>query len=176
MDPLLCERVVAALGPTVGLTLTSVRYWHLHCEADLFLDGEVPPYFGGFVELGFVGAPLIEVDYDENAGWPDHFSLRVRASRPFVGREQHFACFDASGSLLWREHLNAALSRIEVLGWSATPHAVSLGFPAGDVVIGDGYETEFGDGDDLIVCRGQDFRSSMTATDVSTMWRSNYPV
>ena len=73
----LSERVIAELRPFIGQQLLSVVYWCLHHEATAQDILAKDFYFGGEVELQFGKNGSLFLTWDENAGWPNHFSIRT---------------------------------------------------------------------------------------------------
>lgn len=168
--------LASLVNPTssvVGSKLLGVTYWCLFHEtsADAVLSEIF--FHGGFTELRFESSTLL-ASWSENAGWEDHFSLGVDAapasSEAIAGYHEPF---DASRGPLWLPHLHSTLAWARILGWNRTPHVLELGFALGAVVLADGYQAPWGDGDDLVHWPAFSFWSSRPTQDLQCMWRSS---
>lgn len=113
------------------------------------------------------------VSWNENAGWPDHFTLSIEA-RPAASSaiENYCEPFDATVGTLWGAHRGLALAWARILGWNPTPHVLELGFATDCVVIADGYEEPFGDGDDIVHWPAEAFWADPRVSAVQCLWRS----
>jgi hypothetical protein len=127
-----------------------VTYAALQGECNAATLSEVPFFMGGELILKFWidDSPLI-ITWDENAGWPDHFSVQVRRSSAF--NSGSLDNWDESDHPTWQPHVGTSLSYFRVVGLNDTPHVIEFGFPGGGVLVGDGHRGEFGDGDDVII-------------------------
>jgi hypothetical protein len=166
---LLSKRVVQSLTPVIGETLTGVIYHCLKWEASASAVLDAGFYLGGEVELRFTNERSIFITWDENAGWADHFSVRV-------GSQLTFLCdldsFDASMSPHWKPHIGTTLLACSVLGWDDTPHIIAFEFPQGKVLVGDGFgERGFGDGDDVLVQTDESAKRLPGMDDLQTLTR-----
>jgi hypothetical protein len=165
-------RVLKALRPALGQRLAAVRYWCLRGEATLVEALARKFYHGGYVELAFDEGPAIMVSWDENAGWSDHFSVQVISAERVDFLHEYYEEFDVSASPVWQAYRGAPLTAAAVCGWRGVPHVVRLCFPAGEVMIGDGCQDAFGDGDDVLIRTGEDFRQHPEAAGLETLWSS----
>ena len=147
---LLRARLVQPISERLGDRLVSATYRCLKHEITEESQLEDPQlYIGGELHLLFDHGPLV-VTWDENAGWPDHFSLYAGPEPLFLG-DARMTWWQASHLWPWRDCIGQIMVRATIFADEATPHAVALRFGAGIVVIADGSEKTFGDGDDLIV-------------------------
>jgi hypothetical protein len=138
-----------ALNGVTGSSLLKVVYQSLKYETTRVELEQVPTYIGGEVGLNLSGHKTLHCSWAENAGWTDHFSLQIREHSHFIAGslEEH----DASEFPLWRPHIGKVLVSWRVLGLNSTPHVIELRFAEKCVYIGDGYQSVFGDGDDVVI-------------------------
>jgi hypothetical protein len=167
---LLAKRITDPLPPIIGKTLLGVTYWCLNHEACAISVLRPGFYLGGEIELIFDNARSVFISWDEKAGWADHFSLQVAQER--IVSVDAVEAFDVASSPVWKAHMRRPLVSVSVLGWNDTPHILVLQFPLGRVVAGDGYEGEFGDGDDVVVKAGDDVSSVAALRQGQIIWRS----
>lgn len=149
LNTLFHERVTGVLYQALGHPLHTVTYRPLQyelSEADLVSK---QLYIGGELALDF-GLPRdIIFTWDENAGWNDHFSLFIGISSSFI--ENSLEEWLASATPLWAHFIGEKLLSWQVFGDNETPHIAKLIFLRGAILIGDGYNDRFGDGDDLLI-------------------------
>lgn len=74
---LLNDRVMQPLESKLGLRLKSVTYRPLVGEMTEAAFRSREFWMGGEVELSFCAPGALFVSWEENAGWPCHFSLAV---------------------------------------------------------------------------------------------------
>lgn len=149
-DRLLSVRLIAPLSSHLGDVLVAATYRCIEQEISTEAELEDPClYIGGELHLSFNRGPLI-LTWDEHAGWPDHFSLYAGKEPLFLPGAQ-LESWTASNLHPWKSCIGGELNHATVLGRGVTPHAVALQFGATVVAVGDGYETRFGDGDDLLI-------------------------
>jgi len=148
--------VIRILGATVGRSLGSVVYAALADEVGQVSELATPEVsIGGELVLRFEGSPdPVVVTWAENAGWPDHFSLQARSDSAFTPGA--LRAWPASTLPPWSNHVGRPLIGVRVYAQNETPHVLELVFPGGSVLVGDGTERGFGDGDELIVRVGGD--------------------
>jgi hypothetical protein len=121
-------------------------------------------YCGGEIELLFSGSRSVFITWDENAGWPDAFSVQTRTVTAF--KRGFLEKWDGSELSTWVPVISKILDGATVFGLNSTPHLLRLEFEgAREVFIGDGHETTFGDGDDVLV-RGGDNGPDLTHYEV----------
>lgn len=94
------------------------------------------------------------ITWAENAGWPDHFSLQVRRDSAFDSGA--LVDWPANSLPVWCDHVGHLLTGVRLYAKNDTPHLLELVFTTGSVLVGDGVEYEFGDGDDILVRPGSD--------------------
>lgn len=146
--------MLSAVRPCVGRRLQSVFYCCLtkpdECSAE---DLHAPDIsFGGELLLVFEGGQRLVVTWDENPGWEHPFSVQARTTTAF--KPDSLKPLDGSSVELWREHVGSALQGTRVHGIDGVPHVIELQFPLATVLVGDGSQGRFGDGDDTIVRGG----------------------
>ncbi len=170
----LAARVVDPLVHLLGKRLLAARYWPLKNE---MTAGDLPGpwhYLGGEVELLFDGREPVRITWDENAGWAEHFSLRVHSSSSFM--PDTLVLLDASDSAVWKPVIGTRVSSVEVFGFNNTPAVVVFRFEAGVVLVGVGYGSShkflFGDGDDVIVMTNDEATARGELNDMQSLWRS----
>jgi hypothetical protein len=165
-------QLVGLTATVVGRKLAKVLYWCLFHEASTETAVAERFFHGGFTELRFENATLL-VSWAEGEGWTDHFSLSIEACPASMSSfEAHHESFDVAESLLWRPHLGSVLEWARILGSNDTPHVLELGFAGGGVVLADGHEEPFGDGDDLVHWPAKAFWSDSGSNDIQCLWRS----
>lgn len=167
---LLDEAVIRHLRPAVGRRLTSVIYAALDGEiVDASDLTERVVCIGGEVILHFEALEWpVFITWAENAGWTDHFSIQVLSES--ACRVGTLVGWPANDLPLWRRHIGSPLVLVRLFGLNGTPHILELAFPDGQVLLGDGFEVTFGDGDDLVARAGDD-PSLLDGWDV--MWSSS---
>ncbi len=142
--------ILRCIRPFLGQSLRQVTYACLLHEAELDQISAPDFYFGGEVVMQFDGTqdPLV-ITWDENAGWEEHFSVQARTTSAFnAGCLQPF---DASCAPIWKPLIGQTLTCVEVLGFITSPQIIALQFSRGRILVGCGYRTTFGDGDDIII-------------------------
>ena len=148
MNQLLESRILKSLRPALGKRLTAVTY----CVLDNVREGKGEGALRGEIKLTLHENDLLYLTWDENAGWHDHFSIAALGQSSVVPNS--LISIDAACLPLWNPHLGQLLSRIVVIEWNSTPHAIVFYFTTGSVVIYDGRRGgEFGDADELVVER-----------------------
>jgi hypothetical protein len=162
------DRVLATLRPVIGDQLTGVTYWGLNHEITAADQIEDPQFYtGGEVELRLLENGQVYVGWDENAGWPHHFSLQVQASSTFLpGALVPWPADEVTG---WASLVGSRISSAEILGHDSVPHVLALGLGAMTAYIGDGSEQSFCDGDDVLVRIGD---SDPQLRRLTTLWTS----
>lgn len=103
----------------------------------------------GEVRLHFDDGAVLFLGWGENEGFADHFSLRP--SEVSTYRPNTLVDLPASGSPEWSEFRGQRLTGAELRGVNGTPHILVFDFPNGSVAVGDGYDRELGDGDQILV-------------------------
>lgn len=167
---LLNASLVDAVSARLNDRLTSVVYRCLEFEVDNESQLEDPElYIGGELHLSFDDGLLV-ASWDENAGWPEPFSLCASTGSLFR-RDARLTQWQASHLPPWRDCVGYALTRATVFAAAATPHALALWFGTNVAVVGVGWETTFGDGDDLLI---RDERGLADAQSWDVMWDSGW--
>ncbi|MFK7977267.1 MAG: hypothetical protein AB8C02_14120 [Halioglobus sp.] len=168
LKQLLSERLVEPVSARIGDRLVGVTYRCLEHEISDESELEDPQlYIGGELHLSFSNSQLV-VTWDENAGWPDHFSLYAGVEPQFLP-DALMESWRAGHLSPWIEVVNQTLTAAIVFSDNETPHALALHFGQNSVVVGDGSETRFGDGDDLLI---RDKRGLAALNAWETMWSS----
>jgi hypothetical protein len=157
--------------PVVGDRLIDVTYWALQFE--LTSSGQIDDpefYFGGEVELRFRDNGPIFISWDENAGWPHHFSVQAQTSSVFLpGALVSWPAKEVGG---WPSLIGSSVTEAEILGSEGVPHVVALTLAGTKVYIGDGSERTFCNGDDVLVRIGDtDPRLSL----LERLWENDKP-
>ena len=168
LEKLLHSRLVGPVSASLGNRLTSAVYRCLESEITDEAQLEDPHlYIGGELHL-FFGVDLLVVTWDENAGWPDHFSLYA-GTAPLFLKDTGMTEWPASHLSPWHTCVGEALERVTVFADDATPHVLAFRFGANIVVVGDGSQERFGDGDDLLI---RDERGLADVESWLVMWDS----
>ncbi len=163
------DRITGALQALIGQRIAGVYYGTLQGE---WLDAPAELareflYIGGEVELHLENGASVVVTWDENAGWTDHFSVRVSKSSSFT--EGSLVRVDATRSAIWRPLVEDLITDVEVWGWgnmggsaaragdhareaAVTPSVVIIRNRSSyGVVVASGQQERIGDGDDVLV-------------------------
>ena len=159
--------IIARVTPAFGTRLTGVKYHPLRDECNVSEIGEADFYIGGEICLAFDGRIILYLSWEENAGWPSHFSVVVSSSSRW--KQGTLVEYDASRVPLWRDVIGKRLDSAECLGWETTPHVLKFTFGDQTRYIGSSYKTRFGDGDDVFFC---DAKSNPDLNGATTIWRS----
>jgi hypothetical protein len=137
------------IGASLGRPLASVTYRTYEDTISHAAVSEGAGWIHGEVLLEFEHGLDLFLGWGENEGWPDHFSLLPSLTSTF--EPGALADIRASEAPEWRAVIAQPLIAAEVLGRNGTPHVLVLRFPAGGVVISDGYEGDLGDGDQVMI-------------------------
>jgi hypothetical protein len=137
------------LGGLIGQRLVSVVYRTVDGERTSGDVAEGVGWIGGEVQIAFESSPAVIVGWGENDGWSDHFSLAIRADSTF--NPGTLVPFPANEAPEWSKHVGSVLVSARSSGSNMTPHVLVLTFTTGSIVLADGYRTEIGDGDDVII-------------------------
>lgn len=147
------ERVLQALRPAVGAELVSVSYGVLEGECEPQELHEPNFYFGGEITLGFRGDNhgnvQVVVTWDENAGWPLHFSIQARTNTSSV--HGGLEALDGSTVPVWKPHFDTKLRAVRVHGFQETPHVLEFLFDSASIAIATSSQLTIGDGDDVTI-------------------------
>ena len=168
LEQLLQDRLVAPVSARIGDQLVDVVYrcleYEISDESEL-VDPQL--YIGGELHLSFSSGQLV-ITWDENAGWPDHFSLYAGAGPLFLS-DARMESWKASHLQPWKNVVRQTLTAACVYSDNKTPHALALHFGENYIVVGDGSQARFGDGDDLLI---RDKRGLADLEAWETMWSS----
>lgn len=137
------------LGSLIGQRLVSVVYRTVDGECT---SGDVAAgvgWIGGEVQITFESSSTVIVGWGENDGWNDHFSLAIGACSTF--NPGTLVPFSANEAPEWRKHVGSVLLSARCSGTNMTPHVLVLGFTTGSIALADGYRSEIGNGDDVVV-------------------------
>jgi hypothetical protein len=137
------------VGTAIGRRLLSVVYRAIENECTTEDVAAGIGWIGGEIQLQFEGSDPFFIGWGENQGWSDHFSLAVQPTSTFLPNA--LVPFPADHTPEWSPHVGKNLLGVTCRGSSGSPHALIFRFPEGDVVVGDGYHTNIGDGDDVTI-------------------------
>ena len=133
------------IGASIGSVITDVIYRTYEETTPESAVSEGAGWMHGEVLLVFPNVPKLFIGWGENEGWPDQFSLHPSETTTYEpGRLVDLPALDAPEWLPVREQV---LTTAELRGSNGTPHLIVLHFGSDGVVIGDGYDREFEDGD-----------------------------
>ena len=167
---ILRDRLVQPISERLEDRLVAATYRCLEFEVDYESQLKDPElYIGGELHLSFENGLLV-VSWEENAGWPERFSLCVSTESLFR-RDARLTPWKASDLPPWCDCVSHTLARATVFAAATTPHALALWFGRCVAVVGVGRETRFGDGDDLLV-RDERGLSDVKSWDI--MWDSGW--
>ena len=137
-----------ALDAALGHRLKRITIWPLRGEWPE--EPFVPPcYIGGEISLLFEGGLALYLSWEEKAGWDDHFSIQCRRSSNWL--PDALSQRDVSSKVPWERYADAVLEGWRIWGSNDTPHVVEMRCASGSLFVGDGYQLEIGDGDDVII-------------------------
>jgi len=138
-----------AVGGSLGRSMAEVFYrTYLETTPQAAVDAGAS-WMHGEVQLRFEDAPVLFLGWGENEGFGDHFSLLPSETSTY--QPNTIVSLPALASPEWRSLRGSPLVEAQLLGANGTPHILVLRFTTGAVGIGDGYDREFGDGDQIIV-------------------------
>lgn len=163
--------VVGARRNTIGRTLTEIAVRALDGEIgsrDELADPHL--YIGGEVRLRFDDTQDVFVSWVQNDGWEVFCSIGSKATSYFT--PDSLQEWDTADLDPWSQCLGTRLSSARVFGIDRTPHIVEFSFETASLWLGNGYQHEFGDGDDLLI-RWDAQRPTLTAWHM--MWSSTDP-
>ena len=143
------QRIGDRLQETIGLKLIDVDYFCFSNEIEPSEVEQNPFYIGGEVILKFEDEKAV-VTWDENAGWQNHFSVYYGKQSLFLPTSS-LVLWNVAIFQPWKDCINKQLLGAEVYGDNETPHIIKLNFDSTSIFLGNGRETKFGDGDDLII-------------------------
>lgn len=170
IDSVLLDRKLGTpLTGVLGQRLVAIFYQCLKDEHDDASINERSFYTGGALRLDFETTTIC-ISWDENAGWPDHFSIETYI--PESESSELYEEFYASGSPMWRAHVGQRLVCCSVLGWEGTPGAIGLTFATGVVFAAIGNQGHLRDRDDLYVRTGDDLWSMPSVAGIQLIWES----
>lgn len=149
MSEHIIQTMTQILGRALGRRLRSVVYRTYNDDGIVAGIAAGIGWLHGEVVLTFDELPPLFISWGENEGGEDHFSLLPSVSSTY--EPDTIMSFSAAGAPEWLPHMNQPLFSAQLLGSNSTPHILVLQFPTGGVVIGDGYEQEFGDGDRVLI-------------------------
>jgi hypothetical protein len=137
------------LGANLGRPIQDVVYRTYTQTTPTTGVAEGAGWMHGEVRLDLDDGAVLFVGWGENDGFPDHFSLRPSETSTY--RPSTLVDLPAGQSPEWLSVRDQPLVGVELRGANGTPHILVLEFTRGAVAIGDGYDREFGDGDQILV-------------------------
>ena len=182
------RQVVAPLECVIGRQLIDVYYWVLSVDAPTF-NIDAPNQSGSVrvVVLQFDDA-VLEVDLGverelTNSDAFENIHLIVRADAEVIDRtaaEQlgfgGWTYVQASTGLHWSKTLHKKLEHVSVFGDNLRPVAISFEFQQATIMIavGDGQwsPTVIGDGDDLLLFSGDEWKIADRSISIKVIWHS----
>ena len=148
-------RVADALHPCIGEKLVSASIESFAYELDEALVNSESFYVAGEVWLRFARTSIC-VSWDENVGWPDHFSVYV-GERSLFRKDHHvgWGRIEVGGLSCWAPYVGEALQSVRVFFSNETPHLVAFELGSDSIFIGVGSEEALLHGDDVLVRLGK---------------------